>query len=308
MQKIIPSLWFDTNAEEAVKFYTSIFPEGKIGSMTHYTEAGFEIHKMPAGTVLTVDFEIAGYKMLAMNGGPIFKLNPSISFMLNFDPSKDSDAVQKLDALWTKLSEGGQALMPLQEYPFSKRYGWIQDKYGLSWQLMLTNPEGEPRPFIIPSLLFTQNMAGKAEEATDLYLSVFKDSKRGQIARYPAGMEPDKEGTVMFTDFMLENQWFAAMDSAHKHEFTFNEALSLMVMCDTQEEIDAYWGKLSAVPASEQCGWLKDAYGVSWQITPRGMEKMLNDPDKEKANRAMNAMLQMKKIDIAALERAYNGE
>ncbi len=307
MQKITPHLWFDTNAEEAVQFYTSIF-NGKIGSTTRYTEAGFEIHKMPAGTVLTMGFEIAGYNFIALNGGPVFKFNPSISFMLNFDPSKDPDAVQKLDALWEKLSEGGQALMPLQEYPFSKRYGWIQDKYGLSWQLILTDPTGEERPFIIPSLMFTGDVYGKVEEATNFYLSVFKNTKRGQLARYPAGMEPDKEGSIMFTDFLLESQWFAAMESAHEHKFKFNEAISLLVTCEDQVEIDYFWEKMSAVKESEQCGWIKDKYGVSWQIAPEGMEKMLNDPDKEKANRAMSAMMQMKKIDIAKLQEAYEQE
>lgn len=311
MQKITPFLWFDNNAEEAVHFYVSIFPGGQVGTKTHYTEAGFEVHHMPAGTLLTAEFEIAGYKLTALNGGPIFRLNPSISFMLNFDPSKDPDAVQKLDALWEKLSEGGQTLMPLQEYPFSKRYGWIQDKYGMSWQLILTNPTGEERPFIIPSVLFTGDVCGKAEEALNFYVSVFKEkgeSRVGMTAHYPAGMEPDKEGSLMFGDFMLDDQWFAAMDSAHAHHFKFNEAFSLMVMCDDQAEIDYFWEKMSAVPESEQCGWIKDAYGVSWQIAPRGMAEMLNSPDKEKANRAMNAMMQMKKIDIAKLHAAFDQE
>lgn len=304
MQKIIPHLWFDTNAEEAVNFYTSIFSNGKVGPKTHYTEAGFEIHHMPAGTVLTVSFEIEGFQFMALNGGPIFKFNPSVSFMLNFDPSKDQNAVQHLDELWGKLSEGGKELMPLQEYPFSKRYGWIQDKFGVSWQLILSNPDGEERVFIVPSLLFVKEVCGKAEEAMNFYLSVFS-GKTGTIARYPAGGELDKEGTIMFEDFMLENQWFAAMDSAQKHDFAFSEAISLLVLCDTQEEIDRYWEKMSAVPAAEQCGWLKDKYGVSWQIVPKGMDEMLNGPDREKADRAMNAMLKMKKIDIAELKKAY---
>ncbi len=117
-------------------------------------------------------------------------------------------------------------LMPINEYPFSKRYGWLKDKYGVSWQLMLTDPEGEPRPAIIPSLLFVKNKCGKAEEAINFYLSVFKNSKAGSLHRYPAGMAPDKEGTVMYADFILESSWFSAMDSAHEHNFDFNEAIS----------------------------------------------------------------------------------
>ncbi len=198
--------------------------------------------------------------------------------------------------------------MPLDTYPFSERYGWVQDKYGLSWQLILTNPAGEERPLIIPTLMFVGNVCGKAEEASDFYLTVFKNPKRGANAHYPAGMEPDQEGTVMFTDFKLEGQWFAAMDSARMHDFTFNEAISFMVRCDTQEEIDYYWGALSAVPEAEQCGWLKDKYGVSWQVVPTVLPEMLNDSDYEKSQRVMEVMLHMKKIGIEELERAYDGK
>jgi predicted 3-demethylubiquinone-9 3-methyltransferase (glyoxalase superfamily) len=197
--------------------------------------------------------------------------------------------------------------MPLDKYPFSERYGWIQDQYGLSWQLILTDPEGEDRPFLTPSLLFVGEVCGKAEEATDFYLSVFQDAKRGALVHYPAGMEPEKEGSVMFTDFMLENQWFAAMDSAREHGFGFNEAVSFMVDCDTQEEIDYYWEKLSAVPESEQCGWLKDKYGVSWQITPADMDAMLREGTPEQVARVTQAFLPMKKFDLAALRQAYDG-
>src|SRR5947209_11698384 len=115
-----------------------------------------------------------------------------MSSILTFDPSQDTHARVHLDRLCEKLSEGGTALMPLDTYPFSERYGWIQDKYGLSWQLILTNPAGEERPFIIPSLMFTGKIAGRAEEAMNFYCSVFKDGKRGTTARYPEGMEPDK--------------------------------------------------------------------------------------------------------------------
>ena len=198
--------------------------------------------------------------------------------------------------------------MPLQEYPFSKWYGWIQDKYGVSWQLMLTNPEGEPRPEIVPSLLFTQDRAGKAEEAMNFYTSVFKESKKGSIMRYPAGMEPDKEGTVMFEDFKLLDTWMAAMDSAQKHEFVFGEAISFIVKCDSQEEIDYYWEKLSAVPESEQCGWLKDKYGVSWQVTPSEMDTMMEKGTPEQVDRVTKAFLQMKKFNIPTLKKAYEGK
>ncbi len=298
MQKIIPHLWFDKEAKEAAEFYVSVFPKSKIESIT-------TLHDTPSGDTDIVSFNLWGYSFMAISAGPLFKFNPSISFMVNFDPSQDKDAKKHLDEAWAKLSKGGKALMPLDKYPFSEHYGWIQDKYGVSWQLILTNPKGEERPIIIPSLMFTDNMTGKAEEATDFYLSVFKNSKRGTIARYPAGMAPDKESTVMFTDFMLEGQWFAAMDSGRMHDFSFNEAISLIVKCKDQKEIDHYWEKLSAVPESEQCGWLKDRYGVSWQITPVAMDKMMSEGTREQMDNVTKAFLPMKKFDIAELKKAY---
>jgi predicted 3-demethylubiquinone-9 3-methyltransferase (glyoxalase superfamily) len=197
--------------------------------------------------------------------------------------------------------------MPLYKYPFSEKYGWIQDKYGLSWQLILTNPEGEERPSIVPQLMFTGEQSGNAEEGLHFYLSIFKDVKQGHIARYPKGMEPEKEGTIMFSDFSLENQWFAAMDSARDHNFNFNEAISFMVYCDTQEEIDYYWEKLSVVPEAEQCGWLKDKYGLPWQIVPSEMDEMMSKGTPEQLKRVTKAFLKMKKFDLAELRKAYEG-
>lgn len=162
MTRIVPCLWFADQAEEAASFYTSIFENSRILNITRYGSAGFEIHQRPAGSVLTVDFELGGYRFTALNGGPVF---------------------------------------------------------------------------------------------------------------------------------------------------TFNEAVSFQIMCETQEEVDFYWDKLTAGgdPKAQQCGWLKDKFGLSWQVVPKGMAEMLNQQDPEKANRAMAAMLQMKKIDIAALERAAAG-
>jgi len=198
--------------------------------------------------------------------------------------------------------------MPLQEYPFSKKYGWVQDRFGISWQLILTDPAGEPRPSIIPSLLFVTETCDKAEEAMNFYLSVFKNARPGTLARYPAGAEPNKEGAIMFADFMLENQWFAAMDaSASQHAFSFNEGVSLTVECADQAEVDYYWEKLTAGGSESECGWLKDAYGVSWQIVPKQLGAFMSDPDLEKVARVTAAFMQMKKFDIAKLQAAYEG-
>jgi predicted 3-demethylubiquinone-9 3-methyltransferase (glyoxalase superfamily) len=299
-QTIVPHLWYDKEAKEAAEFYASIFPNSQITDVT-------TIHDTPSGDSDIVSFELWRQKFMAISAGPFFKINPSISFMVNFDPSREENAKEKLNDVWKKLSEGGTELMPLDKYPFSEWYGWIQDKYGLSWQLILTNPDGEERPAIIPSLLFVGDQCGNAEEAIRFYLSVFKNAKQGLIARYPEGMEPDKEGTIMFSDFNLENLWFVAMDSAHEHKFSFNEAISFMVYCDTQEEIDYYWEKLSAVPEAEQCGWLKDKFGVSWQIVPRQMDEMMSKGTPEQLARLTKAFLKMKKFDLVELQKAYKG-
>lgn len=287
-------------AEEAVRFYTSVFRKGKIGTVSRYTEAGFEVHKMPAGTVLTVEFSIEGTDFIALNGGPVFKFTPAISFMVTC-PTKE-----EVDELWKKLSPGGEALMPLDTYPFSERYGWIKDKYGLTWQIIYS--PGATRE-VFPSLLFVGDVAGKAKDAINHYINTFKKSKMGDITLYPAGMAPEKEGSVMYADFYLEGQKFAAMDSSHPaHAFGFNEAVSLLILCKDQAEIDYFWDKLNRDPDEGQCGWFHDKWGVSWQVTSEDWSEMFNGPDKEAADRAMNAMLQMKKIDISAIRRAYEGK
>ena len=299
MEKITPHLWFDREAKEAAEFYASLFPNSKVGKAT-------TLHNTPSGDTEIVSFELSGKSFMAISAGPMFKFNPSVSFFVNFDPSKDENARKHLDRLWKSLSSGGMVLMPLQQYPFSEHYGWVQDKYGLSWQLFLANPNGEERPFIFASLMFVGKVSGQAEEAINFYLSVFKNSRQGTVASYGKGQEPDKEGTVMFSNFIIENEWFAAMDSEYKHNFGFNEAISFIVNCDTQEEIDYYWDKLSAVPEAEQCGWLKDKYGLSWQITPTVMMEMMENGSRAQIDRVTQAFLPMKKFEIAKLEEAYN--
>lgn len=297
-QPITPHLWFDTQAREAAAFYCQVFPDAVIDHSSR-------IHDTPSGDCDIVSFHLAGQPFMAISAGPYFQFNPSVSFFVNFDPSRDPQAKGNLDRLWAALSDGGTALMPLQAYPFSKHYGWVRDKYGVSWQLILTNPDGEPRPMIVPSLLFTGKVLGQAEEALRFYASVFDDSAIGNIVHYPGGHPPDKEGSLMFGDAKVNGQWFAAMDSAHAHGFEFNEAISFVLRCRDQAEIDRYWARLSTVPQAEQCGWCKDPFGVSWQVTPAIMDDMLKDKDPARVARVTQAFLKMKKFDVAALQAAY---
>lgn len=291
MQKITPHLWFDKEAVEAAGFYVSVFENSEITNR-------MTLHNTPSGDCDVVSFNLLGQSFMAISAGPLFKFNPSISFLIACNTKEE------VDGLWKKLSDRGKALMELGAYPFSGRYGWIQDKYGVSWQIMFTD-KNKATQRITPTLMFTGNVCGKAEEAIRYYISIFEKSKVGDIMRYGKNQEPDKEGTIMHADFTLEGQEFAAMDSAWEHKFSFNEAISFIVHCESREEIDYYW-RLSAVPASEQCGWLKDKYGLSWQIVPTVLGQMLNDKDEKKVTRVTEAFLKMKKFDISELKKAYD--
>jgi predicted 3-demethylubiquinone-9 3-methyltransferase (glyoxalase superfamily) len=270
-----------------------VFPDSRVKSTT-------VLHNTPSGSVDIVTIELAGQEFTLLSAGPLFKFTPAISFLVQCETKEE------VDALWSELSHGGTPLMELGAYPFSEWFGWMQDRYGLSWQVMYAG--GRPiRQKITPTLMFTEQQSGKAEDAMSFYASVFHDSNVNSINRYGAGEEPDREGTVRHAVFTLEGQDFAAMDSAHPHGFGFNEAISLQVHCDTQQEIDYYWDKLSADPSAEQCGWLKDKYGLSWQIVPNEMDEMLATNDQAKIARVTEAFLKMKKFDLAKLREAAEG-
>lgn len=293
MQKIIPNLWFDTEAKEATAFYTTLFENSKVTNVSQITDT-------PSGDCDIVSFTLAGQEFLAISAGPYFKLNPSISLFVVFDTEEE------IDRVWKSLADGAKVLMPYQKYEWAQKYGWLQDKYGLSWQLSMSDNHDLAQK-ITPFLMFTQEKAGKVKEALELYTSVFPNSKIDMVVEYTKD-DGDTEGFIKHSRFTLNGQHFMAMESSLQHEFTFNEAFSLIVQCDTQEEIDRYWEKLSAIPESEQCGWLKDTYGVSWQITPAKMEEFLSSGDAERTARVTQAFLPMKKIDIETLKKAYEGE
>jgi predicted 3-demethylubiquinone-9 3-methyltransferase (glyoxalase superfamily) len=278
-QPIYPCLWFDGKAKDAANFYGTIFADSKIH----------------ADTPVMVTFDLAGQIFMGLNGGPMYKPNPSISFYVVCETEDE------LDNAWQKLLEGGNALMPLNKYPWSEKYGWLNDQFGISWQLTLGTVK-ELGQKITPLLMFTQVQAGKAEEAIQFYTGLFDDSSVKMIARYEPG-EPDVEGTIKHAQFKLGEQLFMAMDSSMPHQFVFNEGISLVVSCNTQDEIDYYWSRLTDGGQESMCGWLKDRFGVSWQIVPSMLgELMTGEP--VKANRTMQALLQMKKLDIHKLQNA----
>lgn len=294
MQRIVPHLWYDTQAGEAAELYTRLFPDSRVKSRT-------KIQDTPSGTVETLTISLMGQDFILLSAGPYFKFTPAVSFLVACDTKEE------VDTYWSALREGGGELMPLGSYPFSGHYGWLSDKFGLSWQIMLMGDIGY-RQKITPTLMFVGEECGKAEEAMNLYTKILPGSRIESILRYGPGAAPDAENAVKHGEFKLAGQTFAAMDSAYEHGFSFNEAVSLMVYCETQEEIDRYWNALSAHPEAEQCGWLKDRYGLSWQIVPTILDTLMGSGDAEKTARVTDAFLKMKKFDIEALRRAYDKE
>lgn len=275
---VYPCLWFNGNAKEAANFYCSVFKDSHI------------VDENP----LVVNIEASGEKIMCLNGGPEFAINPSISFFVV------CDTIEEVDRYWKNLTEGGMEMMPLDQYPWSERYAFIQDRFGVSWQLSYGKMEDVGQRFT-PSLMFTQSRAGKAGEAIGFYTSVFEPSSVIGIMRYEAG-DGDIEGTVKHAQFTLGNSVLMAMDSSRTHGFEFNEGISLVVECDTQGQIDHYWDRLTEGGSEGRCGWLKDQFGVSWQIVPSVLAQLINDP--ERSPKVVEAFMKMKKFEIGKLLEA----
>lgn len=272
---IYTCLWFDGQARDAAEFYGSIFDDSKITS----------------DNGMVVNFELAGQKFMGLNGGPHFKFNPSISFYVM------CDSAAEVNEKWAKLIDGGNALMEVGAYPWSERYGWLQDKFGISWQFNYQT-SGTVGKKIVPSLLFTQDQLGNAKKAIDFYTKTFENSSIIEEAPYPQG--GDFEGMLMYSSSTLNGFPIVAMDGPADHRFVFNEAVSFVVECDTQDVIDYLWNTFTADGGQESmCGWLKDKFGISWQIIPSMLGKLMSDP--EKGQRVIQAFLQMKKFEIQKL-------
>jgi len=269
-------LWFDGNAKEAATFYKDVFGAVEILSENPYT----------------INYTLFGRPFMHLNGGPNHPINPSISFFIH------AETEAEIETYWAKLVEDGKILMPLNTYPWSEKYGWCTDKYGVSWQLIIRH-QNEER--IIPSLLFSGVNNGKASGAIAFYTGIFNESKTIHISKYEQG-EADVEGNIKYAQFELNKDPFCIMDSSGAHTFSFNDGVSFMIMVDTQDEIDYYWNSLVKGGAPGRCGWLKDQYGVSWQIVPTALSKLMTSS--EKAQKVTAAFLKMSKFIIADLEKA----
>jgi len=276
--QIYPCLWYDGQAKQAAEFYCNAFPNSKITSESP----------------IVVNWELNGKRIMGLNGGPIYKINPSISLFVN------CESVNATNELWKKLIDGGKALMPIDKYPWSERYGWLQDKFGMTWQLSAPIKD-EAKLTMSPSMLFTGKQFGRAEEAINFYCSVFDNSAKDVLINY--GKEDANAGKVMFSEFKLSDYNLIAMDGPGVHDYTFSEGVSFVITCENQEEIDYYWNKFTSDGGAESmCGWCVDKFGVSWQVIPAILGKLMSNP--EKGQRVVQAFLKMKKFDIESLMQA----
>lgn len=286
--KIISHLWFDNQAQAAIDFYTNLFPDSLLISSTVLANS-------PTGELSIHSFKLAGHDFMAINAGPMFKINPSISFFVYCGSESE------IDRIYSLLIDGGEILMPLSKYDWSSKYAWVQDKFGVSWQLDIDDINNTQK--IVPSLLFANDNFGKMSEALEYYKSIF--SQYQLLYEYKATNNFGSEETV-FAQFKLNNTIFNAMNSHIKHGFDFNEAVSFLINCDNQIEIDYYWDLLSKDGQEQQCGWLKDKYGLSWQIVPAELENLINSSEKQKVAQMNEELLKMVKLDIAKLKNAFN--
>lgn len=272
--KIHPCIWCNNNAKEMADYYCNTIPDTKI----------------VGENAVVVMIDIEGQKLMLLNGGDRFQPNPAISLMGVFKNPED------VKTLWNELIKEGKALMELDEYPFSKKYGWLEDKFGVSWQLY-TGEDGGAKEKYVPTLMFVGANNGKAKEAIEFYTKIFPNSKVQGIMEYPEGGD-DEPGNVQHAQFDIDGYTLMCMDSSYDHKFNFTEGVSLVVNCKDQAEIDHYWNTLTAGGAESMCGWLKDKYGVSWQIVPENLGRLIQSRE------AGEALMKMKKINIAELERA----
>lgn len=284
--RITHCLWFSKEAEVAMNYYTSIFSPSKKKTVDYTNE----------GKVMSTDFELMQAKFVTLNGNSMSTFNPSINFFVC------CESKEELDQLYANLVKDGEVMMPLDSYDWSDYYLWLNDKYGVSWQLMKDDLKNVGQK-ITPLFFFSGKQRGKAKEAMDFYLSIFSESK-SEGAMFYSKEEGLPETYVKHAQAKLLGHTFMFMDSGVENDFPFNESVSIMIHTKDQAETDYYWEKLLQNGGEEMmCGWLKDQFGVCWQVIPDGFREILTQADEIKREKAMQAMMQMKKLDINQLNK-----
>ena len=272
---IFPCIWFDGKAREAFDFYVSVFPHSKITDENP----------------IVVKALLDGTEMMGLNGGPMYTPNPAISFMW---VSNDKVAIARI---WEKLTKDGRIFMQLDSYPWSESYGWVEDRYGVSWQLYY-GPDDWKYNKLVPTLMFGQAQQGRCQQALDFYEKTFPAYKNDGLLRYSEG---PMTGQVQHTQFTLNGHLLMAMDSGVPQHLTFTEGVSLVLECDNQEAIDYYWNAFTQSGEEGLCGWCKDPFGISWQVVPKNIVQLLFESSNPQ--KAQEALMQMRKIEIAKLQQ-----
>ncbi|HAC15022.1 MAG TPA: hypothetical protein DCE78_03640 [Bacteroidetes bacterium] len=275
---LYPCLWFDGEAREAADFYGTLFPNTRV--------------TLDNGMV--VMFEVDGRRIMGLNGGPLYKKNDAISL---FAYCGGDEAY--IDRLYAGLMDGGTALMPLGSYPWTSKYAWVRDRFGVSWQLDIDPINSDQH--IVPAMLFVNEKQNLIQEARDFYLGIFPDSKPLMESPYDAYMGKPS-GTLLFAQYKLRNTVMNAMSRHMVHDFDFNPGVSIVIECETQKEIDHFWESLGRDGRFDRCGWLSDKYGVSWQIIPSKLGALMSNP--KTAPHVGEVLLSMNKIEIQPLLEA----
>ncbi len=301
-QKITPFIWFEKDLKSITDFYSTVFPGTVVNAHGELTDT-------PSGSVQMASIEILGFTINLMAAGPQYPFTPAISFIVV------CESEQEADTYWAKLSVGGDVLMEISSYDFAKRYGWVKDKYGISWQVMYREYENDGTPAmkpdqkIIPTMMFAGEQNGHAQDALEFYTKTFRNAKVDYVAEYELGESVEPRAKIKHAGFFIEGVRCALMDSAVPSPLNFNQAISFIVSCTDQAEVDYYWNTLTADGGQEvQCGWLNDKFGMPWQIVPEAFGQMMSSGTPEQIARFQAAFMQMKKFDIATLEKAFKGE
>lgn len=277
IKQLYPCIWFDNNAKIAADFYCSIFREGCILQETS----------------ITVSFKIAGTQFLGINGGQRYAPNPAISYFVYCGGESE------IERLYMELSKDGKIMMPLGKYDWTEKYAWVEDRFGVSWQLdvdPINSAQG-----IVPCLFFGNEKYMMVKPAIEQYTQIFDDSRVLMEMGYPSGTEMPADA-LLFAQFKLDGFIFNAVSSPQKHEFDFSPGNSFVIVCYTQAQIEYYWEKLGEEGRFDECGWLTDRYGVSWQIIPAILPSLMTDS--RIAEHVMNTLLQMQRLDILPLLKA----
>jgi predicted 3-demethylubiquinone-9 3-methyltransferase (glyoxalase superfamily) len=274
MLSIYPCIWFDQQAQQAASFYEEVFPDAE------------RLSENP----MVVLISIRGTKLMLLNGGPMYQANAAISYFVYCGSDEE------IERVYAAFTAKGSIMMPLGTYPWTRRYAWVIDQFGVSWQLDVEPIRAAQK--IVPALLFSQPQGHVVAEAVRNYTRIFEPSMILMEAPHPPQADM-LEGALLFAQFKLHDYIFNAMSSTERHEFQFGPGNSFVVECDTQEQIDHFWSELGSGGQYQMCGWLVDRYGVSWQIIPSILPTLMADPLKR--DKVVEAFMKMQKFEIAGL-------